>query len=65
MNLKSILAATAAAGFMTVASVATAGILDDVKKKGFIQCGVNTGLGSQAPTPSIKVVTPPGAPARR
>jgi general L-amino acid transport system substrate-binding protein len=50
MNLKSILAATAAAGFMTVASVATAGILDDVKKKGFIQCGVNTGLaGFSAP----------------
>ncbi|MDE0815444.1 MAG: amino acid ABC transporter substrate-binding protein [Alphaproteobacteria bacterium] len=35
---------------MTVASVATAGILDDVKKKGFIQCGVNTGLaGFSAP----------------
>ncbi|MGY8937245.1 MAG: amino acid ABC transporter substrate-binding protein [Alphaproteobacteria bacterium] len=50
MNLKSILAATAAAGFMTVASVATAGILDDVKKKGFLQCGVNTGLaGFSAP----------------
>ena len=50
MNLKSILAATAAAGFMTVASVASAGILDDVKKKGFIQCGVNTGLaGFSAP----------------
>jgi general L-amino acid transport system substrate-binding protein len=50
MNVKSILAATAAAGFMTVASVATAGILDDVKKKGFIQCGVNTGLaGFSAP----------------
>lgn len=50
MNFKSILVATAAAGFMTAAGVANAGILDDVKKKGFIQCGVNTGLaGFSAP----------------
>ena len=50
MTFKSILAATAAAGIMAVASIANAGILDDVKKKGFIQCGVNTGLaGFSAP----------------
>lgn len=50
MTLKSILAATAAAGLMAVASVANAGILEDVKNKGFIQCGVNTGLaGFSAP----------------
>jgi len=50
MKFKSVLIATAAVAAMTVAGAANAGILDDVKKKGFIQCGVSTGLtGFSAP----------------
>ena len=41
--MKSILFATAAATIAFVGS-AQAGLLEDVKAKGFIQCGVNTGL---------------------
>ena len=32
------------AALAVMASVASAATLDDVKKKGFLQCGVNTGL---------------------
>ncbi len=47
--MKSILFATAAATIAFVGS-AQAGLLEDVKAKGFIQCGVNTGLtGFSAP----------------
>ncbi len=51
MTVKSILTSTAAAtAMLTIAGAASAGILDDVKKKGFLQCGVNTGLtGFSAP----------------
>ncbi|MDD9915944.1 MAG: amino acid ABC transporter substrate-binding protein [Rhodospirillaceae bacterium] len=51
MVLKSILTAAAAAtAALTIAGAANAGILDDVKKKGHLQCGVNTGLtGFSAP----------------
>src|SRR4051812_1881079 len=34
----------AGAALFAVASAASAGTLDDVKSKGFLQCGVNTGL---------------------
>jgi len=45
-----ILALTAGAAFVFVAGAANAATLDDVKAKGFIQCGVNTGLaGFSAP----------------
>lgn len=51
MKVKSILTTAAAAtALLTIAGAANAGILDDVKKKGFLQCGVNTGLtGFSAP----------------
>ena len=34
----------AGAAFALLAGAANAGTLDDVKAKGFLQCGVNTGL---------------------
>ena len=40
-NLLSTLVASAALAF---ASFASAGTLDDVKKRGHLQCGINTGL---------------------
>ena len=43
MNLK-IHAAALGAVFALAALPATAGTLDDVKAKGYVQCGVNTGL---------------------
>ena len=49
MSLKSILTAAAAAtAALTITGAANAGILDDVKKKGFLQCGVTTGLAGFA-----------------
>jgi general L-amino acid transport system substrate-binding protein len=36
--------ALAASAFVLLANAASAATLDDVKKKGFLQCGVNTGL---------------------
>ena len=36
--------ALAASALVLLATAASAGTLDDVKKKGFLQCGVNTGL---------------------
>ncbi len=39
-----IVSIVTAAGLAMVAGQATAGTLDDVKSKGFLQCGVNTGL---------------------
>ncbi len=49
MKLRSALIGAAAAT-MAFAGSAQAGLLDDVKAKGFIQCGVNTGLtGFSAP----------------
>ncbi len=48
MRLKSLIAATTVVGLSAGMSVAAT--LDDVKAKGFIQCGVNTGLvGFAAP----------------
>ncbi len=46
MNFKHLLAAGAAVAFS--ASVAQAGTLDDVKAKGYIDCGVTTGLAGFA-----------------
>lgn len=43
--LKSVLGVSA---LLLLASAASAGTLDDVKKKGFLQCGVNTGLAGFA-----------------
>jgi general L-amino acid transport system substrate-binding protein len=43
--LKGVLGASA---LVLLASAASAGTLDDVKKKGFVQCGVNTGLAGFA-----------------
>ena len=45
MKGKSILTAAAAeTAMLTIAGAVNAGILDDVKKKGFLQCGVSTGV---------------------
>src|SRR5438874_4537896 len=44
MKTKFLTIATAAAILCFVAGAASATTLDDVKKKGFVQCGVNTGL---------------------
>ncbi|WP_337266814.1 amino acid ABC transporter substrate-binding protein [Oryzifoliimicrobium ureilyticus] len=53
MKIKLLSAALAAAGFAFGASGASASTLSDVKAKGFIQCGVNTGLaGFAAPDSS-------------
>ena len=47
---KAITGILGAAAFGLTASVASAATLDDVKAKGFVQCGVNTGLaGFSAP----------------
>jgi len=47
---KTVIGILGAAAFGMVASAASADTLDDVKAKGFIQCGVNTGLaGFSAP----------------
>ncbi len=46
MKYLKLLAATAAAA--AISTVASAGTLDDVKAKGFIQCGVSTGLAGFA-----------------
>ena len=40
----------AAAGALVLATGASAGTLDDIKAKGFVQCGVSTGVpGFEAP----------------
>ncbi|MDH3688080.1 MAG: amino acid ABC transporter substrate-binding protein [Gammaproteobacteria bacterium] len=44
MNLGKSLAATAVAASLSVAGVSQAGTLDDVKSKGFVQCGVSQGV---------------------
>ena len=44
MKSKFLLIAAVALAYAGIASTASAGTLDDVKKKGFLQCGVNTGL---------------------
>src|SRR5438094_7949662 len=44
MKTKFLTIATAATILCFVAGAASATTLDDVKKKGFVQCGVNTGL---------------------
>jgi general L-amino acid transport system substrate-binding protein len=51
MKIKTIIATMAATtAMLTIAGTANAGILDDVKAKGHLQCGVNTGLtGFSAP----------------
>jgi general L-amino acid transport system substrate-binding protein len=55
MKIASFIAVAATATLM--ATAATAGTLDDVKAKGFIQCGVTTGLaGFAAPDNSGKWV---------
>jgi general L-amino acid transport system substrate-binding protein len=47
---RTILPLIAGVAFAFVAGAASAATLDDVKAKGFIQCGVNTGLaGFSAP----------------
>jgi general L-amino acid transport system substrate-binding protein len=45
---KAILSAALGVAAFGIASAASAGTLDDVKKKGFVQCGVNTGLAGFA-----------------
>src|SRR5581483_10745304 len=48
--MKRILLPLAAGAFLAFAGAASAGTLDDVKAKGFVQCGTNTGLlGFAAP----------------
>lgn len=51
MKIKTIIATMAATtAMLTIAGTANAGILDEVKAKGHLQCGVNTGLtGFSAP----------------
>ncbi len=44
MNLVKILVASAALASFTVGGLTQAGTLDDVKRKGFVQCGVSQGL---------------------
>jgi general L-amino acid transport system substrate-binding protein len=44
MKTKFLTIAAAAAALCVAASAASATTLEDVKKKGFVQCGVNTGL---------------------
>ena len=39
-----LLGTLVASATMALASVASAGTLDDVKKRGHLQCGINTGL---------------------
>ena len=46
MTLKSMLVAATAA--LALTGAASAGTLDDIKKKGFVQCGVTTGLAGFA-----------------
>ncbi len=49
MTVKSILIAAAAATVgLALIGAASAGTLDDIKKKGFVQCGVTTGLAGFA-----------------
>ena len=49
MKVKTILTAVATAtATLTLAGAAYAGILEDVKAKGFLQCGANTGLAGFA-----------------
>ena len=49
MKVKTILTAVATTtAALTLAGAAYAGILDDVKAKGFLQCGANTGLAGFA-----------------
>ena len=45
---KAILSAALGVAAFGIASAASAATLDDVKKKGFVQCGVNTGLAGFA-----------------
>ena len=56
MKIKTIIATMAATtAMLTIAGTANAGILDDVKAKGHLQCGVNTGLtGFSAPNDNGK-----------
>ena len=44
MNLFKLAATAAAATTIALAGVTNAGTLDDVKKKGFVQCGISTGV---------------------
>ena len=44
MNLLKSVAVSAAAAAVAVSGVANAGTLEDVKAKGFVQCGVSTGV---------------------
>jgi general L-amino acid transport system substrate-binding protein len=45
---KTLLSAAIGAAVLGIGSAASAGTLDDVKAKGFVQCGVNTGLAGFA-----------------
>ena len=51
MKLKTLL--TASAATLLCSSVASAGTLDDVKAKGYIDCGVTTGLGAVLNTAKV------------
>ncbi len=44
MKTKLLTLALGAAAFATVSTAASAGTLDDVKAKGFVQCGISTGF---------------------
>ncbi|MCY4229424.1 MAG: amino acid ABC transporter substrate-binding protein, partial [Alphaproteobacteria bacterium] len=57
MKLKTTLVAATAA--VAVSAAAQGATLDDVKAKGFIQCGVSTGLaGSAGPPSGIEIPWP-------
>ena len=59
MRLATTLLVAGAAALLAPIGTAKAGAtLDDVKKKGFVQCGVNTGPRRASPTPTTPATGP-------